>query len=377
MLSCQEIDDTLSPIFTPLTANKQYPGILVGVTTGSADGHCYSSFGNVPLYQGSGAVATEDIVFFIGSNTKVVTATLLALGNFNKSVLPVSGATLVTDLLPPGAKINFYEGQALHLWHLATHSAGYPDPPCGQTALGNFTFAQLVTFLQHFTPPYGPGIFWHYSDAGFALLGVLMSHAFTQGSGTSTDTIFDTTYSNWPLVAANNVLSPLGMNTTQSGYSSAVLDQIAQGYVEAGEIFNTAALPDFVPNTASLGAGSLSSTLSDMLTFLDAQISPPSTKLGNAIAWTQTGHADLHMGLGWQLGEEFCFKNGLVTGFASYMAFVPAPFGGLGIFAVANSEGADKGGALCAAAQQALGQLRGSAARTFKFPTPTKIPRCP
>ncbi len=214
MLSCQEIDDTLSPIFTPLTANKQYPGILVGVTTGSADGHCYSSFGNVPLYQGRGTVATEDIVFFIGSNTKVVTATLLALGNFNKSVLPVSGATLVTDLLPPGARINFFEGQALHLWHLATHSAGYPDPPCGQTALGNFTFAQLVTFLQHFTPPYGPGKFWHYSDAGFALLGVLMSHAFTQGPGTSTDTIFDTTYSNWPLVATNNVLSPLRMRRT-------------------------------------------------------------------------------------------------------------------------------------------------------------------
>ncbi len=63
--------------------------------------------------------------------------------------------------------------------------------------------------------------------------------------------------------------------------------------------------------------------------------------------------------------------------FASYMVFVPAPNGGLRIFAVANSEGADNGGALCAAAQQALGQLRGSAARTFKFPTSTKIPRCP
>src|SRR5947207_6259330 len=104
MPSRQETDETISSFFTPLlatggtVATGLVPGILVGVTCKGT--HSYYPFGSVPMVQSGTMPATEDIVMFIGSNTKVVTATLLASAFVQRPIVPIDGFTEITSLLP-------------------------------------------------------------------------------------------------------------------------------------------------------------------------------------------------------------------------------------------------------------------------------------
>lgn len=377
------IDTHFGPLIAPsdCAAQGSSPGILVGVIVGGQ--RYYFQCGHVPMAVSTGAApATQDIVVLIGSNTKVVTATLLALaqGHDAPTSIPIALDTAAAALLPDGIAIGSYPHDPIRLWHLASHSAGFPDGPCGQRRFGDYTFEQTSVFLHKFVPPYPPGQFWFYSDQGFALLGALLSHAYTGSTAAVTGAHgdWDASYRNWPAIAAKHITQPLGMSSTQVDYSS-VADRVAQGYGfdGAGQPYPTMATPILVEHSAALGAGALSSTLSDMLDFLQAQIAPADDALGAAIRLTQ--HAQntaLATGLGWQIGNGFFYKNGLVPGYASYMAVDPA--NAVGLFAFANSWGDDKGASLCAAGRNALGVLRSESASPGHPAAPTStIPSCP
>jgi beta-lactamase class C len=392
MPTCEDIQNTISARFNPLIGSMDkgepglVPGMLVGVTCNGM--HCYYKFGDVPLVDMTNPPSIEDTVIFIGSNTKVVTATLLALACYGQSQITigtgvkVNGDTPISSLLPTGVKF-YYQGSdaPILLWHLATHSAGYPDGPCGKNAVwGDYTFEETSDFLGNFTPPYIPGLYWHYSNQGFALLGALMSHAFTTTTGTSPAEWLDS-YQQWPQVASNQVLTPLKMGSTQVGYNNGDMTKLAQSYAyKAGTDYQAITTPTIALDSAAIGAGALTSTLADMLTFLDNQITPPTTTdklLAEAITLTQKtqGHQNLSMGMAWQKGDGYFEKNGLALGYASYMAFDPASK--FGIFAMANSRSSDDGGAFCKAAREALGDLRGTATQPLIFNQSKKIPNCP
>jgi beta-lactamase class C len=233
-------------------------------------------------------------------------------------------------------------------------------------------------FLKDFTPGYGPGRRWHYSNQGFALLGALVSYAYT-GAKTPPDD-WDGTYQSWPTVVRDMILESLAMDSSQVGYNGGDMTKLAQSFncKPPGGAYTAEPTPDIVMDSAALGAGALTSTLTDMLTFLDSQISPLQGSLYEAIALTQKPAGDgLSMGLGWQIGNGYFEKNGLVVGYASYMAFDPTS--GYGIFAMANSWGGDDGGLLCNTARKALGDLRGSPTKPPQFPTPPAClkPGCP
>lgn len=352
-------------------------GILVGVAT--TTGQYYFKFGEVPLYQGDKPVATEDIVMCIASNTKVFTATLLALAQLTQTPVEARLNTDVTDLLPPGTAIKFYENYPIKLWHLATHSAAYPHPLCGQKTVGDYTFDQLTAFLSAFQPQYQPGTAYHYSDVGFALLGDLLSHAYTPPSA-GTCAVWGTTYQQWPGIVTSNILKPLGMTSTQTGYAG-LIDRLAQPYSYYQTTYASGFVPvdppDFVTGSAGLGAGSLCSTLYDMLLFLENQMALNlADTLGQAIALTQVppAHDTLAMGLGWQMGNNFFYKNGLLTGSASFMAFDPVNC--VAVVAMANSEG-NKGVSLADGCLGTLGDLRGYAAVPYGRPLGVPEPTCP
>src|SRR5712664_2852711 len=376
----------ISDCFTPLIAlgngeRGKSPGILVGVTYQGTPS--YYSFGKVPLVKPGASPAPENIVFFIGSNTKVFTATLLAQAGFIKPTMniPINGFVDIASLLPKPVPAGQWQDMPIRLWHLATHSAGYPDGPCGEGAVwGNYTFQKTADFLKAFTPGYEPGRRWHYSNQGFALLGVLLAHAYT-GSSPLPD-YWDGSYQNWPRVVTDQVLSPLGMMSTGVGYNGGDLTKLAQCFAFHDQsAYKEDPTPYVGLDSAALGAGALTSTLADMMTFLDNQISPPQSTLGDAIALTQQPQGDgLSMGLGWQIGNGYFEKNGLVIDYASYMAFDPTS--GYGIFAMANSLAGDYGGMMCNAARQALSELINGGTSTLKppqFPTPPLClkPHCP
>ena len=368
------VDRLFSPLVAPLgiPEPKQSVGILVGATV--AGQRYYFRFGQVDLHEG-GTSSIEDTVVFIGSNTKVFTATLLALAASQTST---TQDTRVTDLLPSDVILKQPHGDIL-LWHLATHSAGFPTPVCGQRpAFGDYPFSSLGAFLNGFSPPYAPGRYWVYSNPGFALLGVLLSHAYAGGDSTFN---WDATYQNWPALVVDRVTAPLGMTSTQVDYST-VKAKVAQGYnyhpaTSLPPAYKAVDPPNWVLTSAGLGAGALSSTLADMLTFLEAEISPPEGDLGLAMRQTQKVHPPsnvLSMGLGWQLSNDYFDKNGGFDGYETYMAFDATHK--VGVFVFGNTSGG-AGDVITTSGRILLGELRGIQAMRSTFPTPPEVPQCP
>jgi beta-lactamase class C len=380
MPDIQSFASTVSQYIQPLIAGSspepdKSVGILVGLTFVGA--RAYYSFGSVGLHSGSG-VQPENIVSFIGSNTKVFTATLLALADFEKTAIPISGNTAVADLLPSCATIHYYENDpdyVIKLWHLATHSSGFPEGVCGKHTFGNYPFTAMQTFLEAFHPKYGPNEYWVYSNQAYALLGALLSHAYTGG----TSSTWDSTYWAWPGLITKYITPRLNMPATQVDYSG-VASQVAQGYAyQVGQsTYQSVDPPTWGMDSAGLAAGAMSSTLTDMLTFLVNQIAPPPGWLGEAIAQTQQPHGDnLSMGLGWQIGNGYFDKNGGLAGYESYMAFDPTSTWGLVL--LGNTSGGTAGGALTTAGRKLLGALREQTADRSDFPAPPhcKTPTCP
>ena len=114
MADSQSFDSIVEQYIQPLIAtNVNSPedgksvGILVGIMFVGARN--YYSFGSI----GPSGVATEEVVSFIGSNTKVFTATLLGLADYQKTTIPITGYTTVASLLPSDTTIGTYLAIAL------------------------------------------------------------------------------------------------------------------------------------------------------------------------------------------------------------------------------------------------------------------------
>jgi CubicO group peptidase (beta-lactamase class C family) len=370
------IEDLFTPMIAASPSDAQ-PGEVVGLLAGVTLNfeRFYVSLGSVPLL-GSGTVSTEDIVWSMGSNTKVFTATLLALAA-QLQENNVSLTTSVQSLLPSSVPINYYEKSSTYpilLWHLATHSAGWPDGLCPK-AEGNYTFDQMSSFLSAFTPQYAPGQYYNYSNQGFALLGALMSHVFSEASQPQD---WDSSYEDWTSLLTSNVLSPLGMNSTVVDILS-VENSMAVPYLykSTGQPYQTTTPSTWQPDSAGLGAGALSTTLADMLTFLEAQIAPPGGNLGSAIQMTQAAPcgSDLSMGLGWGLGDSFLCKDGQVSGYTSFMTVDTGAQ--LGVVVVANTLPSDNGRLLALTTLGALGAIRGTDAPVPHYPQTKLSLDCP
>lgn len=377
MTDLQSIGNTVTnyigKLIAPIdkAAQGKSVGILVGVTIGGA--RYYFDFGQLALHNGGSGVKYKDMVLFIGSNTKVFTATLLALAAATQaSAIKINLETNVANLLPMNTNIN-QQNSPICLWHLATHSAGFPEGVCGNHTFGDYPFTEMRAFLEAFQPTYAPGQYWVYSNQAFALLGALLSHAYDGGSSSD----WDKTYQAWPECIMQQVVTQLNMPSTQVDYAD-VVNRVVQGYGFKGVQQRYAPVdpPTWVLDSAGLGAGALSSTLDDMLTFLEAQITPPSGTLGTAVAMTQDKYGtNLSMGLGWQIGNGYFDKNGGLGGYCSYMAFDPS--NNLGLIVLGNTDGGNAGGALTNTGRELLGALRNNPALPSHFPRPPSIPECP
>ncbi|QWP76524.1 beta-lactamase family protein [Lysobacter sp. K5869] len=376
----QRVGDLIAPFFEAVVAplgfaeDDKSPGVLVAATV--AGQRYYFQYGRVPVSDG-GDAAPEEVVMLIGSNTKVFTATLLAMAVLQSRV---ELTTPVARLLPPEVSINeFAADEPVRLWHLATHSAGFPKGPCasGRYVFGHYGYDDTTRFLRDFQPRYRPGEYWFYSNQGFALLGALMSHVHSELPRSEPG--WDASYRVWPQVTRRLILEPLGMGSTQVELGP-VRRRLARSYdfQRAGQPYSRIDVGEIDPASAAVGAGALSSTLPDMLDFLERQIEPGPDVLGRAIALTQQEtERELRMGLGWQIGDGYLCKDGLMLGYASYMAVDPTHR--IGLFAFANSWGGDQGGSLNRATRAALGALRHLPAtwQSPRQPDAEQAPDCP
>jgi D-alanyl-D-alanine-carboxypeptidase/D-alanyl-D-alanine-endopeptidase len=198
--------------------------------------------------------------FEIGSITKTMTATMLAL-------LAADGALRLDDEASRWLSAGANGGITLR--QLATHTSGLPrlgpnmprpaaDPLSPYAGYG---FEQAEEGLRQAVP--APGTPWLYSNFGYHLLGLVLERA----SGRS-----------YQALLADRLLEPLAM--TCSGVESDGIESHADGISLPGH-----ALGGEVPHwDHPLGAGGVESTIGDLARYASACLHPAETPLGAAIA---------------------------------------------------------------------------------------------
>ncbi len=303
---------------------RKHVGIAVGVRRG----------GETALV-GRGRVADdrphapdERTIFEIGSITKVVTATLLA-------DLAREGLVALDDPvqrhLPDGVVIPV-RGRPITLADLATHTSGLPRLPKGllwralregANPYASFTVDDLRAAIPVTKPRREPGRKFRYSNYGAGLLG----HVLALRAGTSYEEL-----------VARRITRPLGMTDTSIAVPDDKLDRFAEGHSRRGKPVSNWDLPGLA------GAGALRSTVTDLLTFLDAHLGTAPPGLAEAVRLTHEPRASrraLSVGLGWMIlpveGQPgpAVWHDGGTGGFRSVAGFVAEP--GTSVVVLSNS----------------------------------------
>jgi serine-type D-Ala-D-Ala carboxypeptidase/endopeptidase len=255
---------------------------------------------------------TEHSFFEMGSVTKTLTATLLAQ---MVRAGEVSISDKVQDYLPAAVTVPSLNGIDITLLHLATHSSGlsYVPPNMSYSQLDNlfagYTVDLLYEGLNNFTLPRNPGAGFEYSNLGVGLLG----HALGLRAGIRYEELLRA-----------RILAPLGMNETFINLPANDFPRRTTGYGGVVE------RPPFEMDSLE-AAGSLVSTVHDMLTFLefnagirsDAALSP--VFADTATFRRATDVAGLNLGLIWWLlpmgNDTVVFHDGATFGQSAFAAY--------------------------------------------------------
>lgn len=252
----------------------------------------------------SGTKVTENTLFEIASLTKVFTTTALALH-------VLQGNMALTDPISkyfPELKNSSGHISKVTLLDLATHTSGLPRVGGNWRRDGR---GKIFDFLQKWQPDSTIGIQYAYSNLAFGLLGFVLENVEKRSYGE---------------VIKNDILVPLRMNMTFTQVPEALFSQYSQGYGLDGK--PTLKRPHgYIP-----GSGAIRSTAKDLLKFLKANMGFSGQKtLFKAMQLAQQPFYKVKdhftMGLGWQRwdvdGTLIIDKNGGLSGFTSYMGWIP------------------------------------------------------
>lgn len=215
----------------------------------------------------------EVLHYEIGSGSKtflgLLLADLVATGDLDYDT--PAGTYLPT---PPGRRVT----EAITLRHLLTHTSGLPGIPhepsfyCHVLSYGTtnpytgFTQDRLLSaFHQHGTHA-RPGHRWRYSNFAAAVLGHALAHATAYGD-----------------LLTQRILVPLGLRQTRLEAGSPGTDAV--GHRRNG----TSPVPP-VDLGAFAPAGAVRATPGDLLTYLEAHLTPENTVLEAALHDVRTPH---------------------------------------------------------------------------------------
>ncbi|MXV90326.1 MAG: beta-lactamase family protein [Acidimicrobiia bacterium] len=255
-----------------------------------------------------------DTVFEIGSVTKVFTSIVLA-------DLELSGDlaldTPVQSLVGDEVRVPVRDGAEITLGHLATHSSGLPRLPDNlapadwANPYADYTVEHLYEFLAGHKLARDIGEAVEYSNLGYGLLG----HVLALREGVDYETLI-----------TQRILEPLEMSDTAVELTPPSRERLAPGHDEELQ-----PVPNWdIPTLA--GAGSLRSTVNDLLIFLEANLGLRQTPLREAMAHTHVPQVTdpalgMDIGLGWIIADEgdrrFVWHNGATGGYSSFIGFDP------------------------------------------------------
>lgn len=255
----------------------------------------------------------KDTLYDIGGVTKVFTAATTA---DLVQARQLTWKTTAAALLPQGAAPPVFDGQAINLHQLATHSSGLPPLPLGlkpddpANPLAGYDAKALYENLPQTGYAFRPGTNYLHSELGYGLLGHLLELR---------------TGETYEAVVQERITGPLGLEDTVVTLSEEQQTRLAPPH----EGLSPAPLTDW---GVLQGAGALKSSAANLATFLKAQMGLIKTPKATAFSATHTpilptGAQDTMVGRAWQVtskeGITLYWHNGLSGGYASFIGFNP------------------------------------------------------
>lgn len=310
------IDGPIANLVRPYVDRSGAPGKAIGLAVGVTSRHGTFLLGYGARTVNGTVPPGADDLFEIGSVTKVVTGFLLA------RAVELGDAALADSIdpwFPAGAP--HFNGHAIGLLDLATHTSGLPNFPNnmhstvpGSPAAG-YTAQDLANFMAGTTLTIDPGTAFGYSNLGAGTLG----HILVQAGGASS----------YEALVQREIADPLGMDDTRIVLSPAQVLRRIQGHVGATPApFNEIGEP-------LAGGGALRSSARDMLAFLLPAVG---TGPAPAVATWQTtllprrpspfgvnGATGLLVNGEDHAGTRLYSKNGGTAGFTAQICFTTSP----------------------------------------------------
>jgi dipeptidyl aminopeptidase/acylaminoacyl peptidase/CubicO group peptidase (beta-lactamase class C family) len=316
-----------------LAEKHRVPGAQLGILRLGADGSpdelLETAYGVLNVR--TGAPATTDSLFQIGSITKVWTATV-AMMLVDEGLLELDGP--VAEVLPELRLADPDVTKSVTLRHLLTHTSGIDGDVFTDTGRGDDCLEKYVDVLGEAGQNHPLGATWSYCNSGFALLGRVIEKVTGQ---------------TWDQAMRERLYAPLGLDHTVTLPEEALMFAAAVGHDEQdGELVPAPAwqLP------RSIGpAGLVTSTVADVLAFARMHLTGGLTADGTRVlseesAAAMAAHqADLpdkivlgdSWGLGWIRfgwdGQRLIGHDGNTLGQAAFLRVLPDPDNGGG-FAV-------------------------------------------
>jgi D-alanyl-D-alanine dipeptidase/CubicO group peptidase (beta-lactamase class C family) len=243
---------TVDGIVDAVVARYHLPGIAVGVIE---SGRITDVVTRGELVAGSGQPVTRRSVFKIASNTKAMTASLLArLVQAGK----LRWDDPVVKYLPDFRLHDPWVTQHLLVRDLLVHNSGLPEGG-GDLMLwpepNEFTRADILAGLAHIPPAYGFRAGYAYDNTLYIVAGELAARVGGEA---------------YEALLQREVFAPLGLSRCRAGsFERAALGEVAQPHrLQGGRPVPDALDPPLVPAIASAAAGGVRCSLDDMLAWM-------------------------------------------------------------------------------------------------------------
>jgi CubicO group peptidase (beta-lactamase class C family) len=260
-----------------------------------------------------GVALDGDAVFEIMSNTKVLTALLLADMEARGEV---SFDDPVAKFLPATLKMH-ERGGPITLLDLATYTSGLPNMPgnlsplwwASPAPMQEYTQEKVYEFLAAFEPGYPPGTHYEYANLAFGLLGIALANRAKVP---------------YEELLVQRVCAPLGMKHTRITLNDEMKRRLVQGHgldMKPEDLWTWPAMP---------GAGCARSTARDLARFVKANMGLTRTRLRSAMArmtefQRPTSLPGTQAGMGWYItstrDDQVVWKSGLSLGCNTFMGY--------------------------------------------------------
>lgn len=295
----------------------KYVGLIIGYVE---DGRItIQSFGETE--KGNGRKPTVDTLFEISSVAKTFVATIAA-DLISKNKLQLS--TPFNTFVPPGTRLAGYEGTEITLEHLVTHYSGLPYAPEDYKTdkkinpYADYSKEDLWKSVRAFEPTSKPGEKYGYSAFGYALLTKAIE---VRGGGPFFDLV------------KTHIAEPLSMRDTLAQPGEGQYQRVAVGYDPDGKV----APP--LKQGELIGAGSMYSTMNDLLLYLRAHMGITKGKLQDAMKMTHEIRSENGLvAMAWRRteGHDDRSQFGTANGYRAFVGFLED--GSKGVVILSNTK---------------------------------------